>query len=611
MGVTWQSVGIDPDELNDEGETRLTCPKCSDTRQKSWDQCLSVNKAEGVFHCFHCNWNGRIGRNYTSSRPWRKKEYRKPHYTFKGDIPEEVVAWFRARGITKDVLIKRHITWGPAVHPVDDDGKPLMNPKDVPYDERTPGVRFPFTWRGQVVNFKARTIAGLGGEPSSQGKRFASVRGARVLPFGMDYLDRANTIIVEGEIDALTLNTLGIWNVISVPNGAQGMDWIDDLWDTELQFVRHWTLMLDNDEKGKVYEAELARRLGKERCRRVAYPAGCKDANEVLTKLGADALRGMLLEARPYPVEGLFKAYDILPDLTDLYEYGLEPGISLGIPGLDDLYTIGTGAWTVVTGIPGEGKSEIVDQFAVNLVVNQGWKILYWSPENDPTKRHLAKLMEKYTGLPFGTGPNTRMSREAFEQTAHWLDEHFTFANPEDTTLDHLLDLVEQAVSRDGIKGAVFDPWTYISPDKTLMRYGEARWVSECLKKIKRKVRDLDIHLWLVAHPTKLQRGKNGKTPIPRLYDVSGSAAWFNMTDYGIVVHRDKEATSMPGARQLVNVIVAKVRWKHHGTTGTIVLEWNKLNGRFSSTNQAPTYDPTVTDEELFEPEETQDGPEF
>lgn len=61
----------------------------------------------------------------------------------------------------------------------------------------------------------------------------------------------------------------------------------------------------DGDRPGQVLAEELARRLGRERCWLVRWPKKeefcCfKDANEVLTDLGAGALRDIIKNAELY-----------------------------------------------------------------------------------------------------------------------------------------------------------------------------------------------------------------------------------------------------------------------------------------------------------------------
>ena len=49
-------------------------------------------------------------------------------------------------------------------------------------------------------------------------------------------------------------------------------------------------------------------------------------------------------------------------------------GESTGIDSVDKLFTIAPGQLSVVTGIPGSGKSEFIDQLMINLARNSGWK---------------------------------------------------------------------------------------------------------------------------------------------------------------------------------------------------------------------------------------------
>ena len=57
--------------------------------------------------------------------------------------------------------------------------------------------------------------------------------------------------------------------------------------------------------QGLALAEELARRLGKERCYRVSWPDGCKDANDVLQNLGEATLRGSIDNAEGFPLRGL------------------------------------------------------------------------------------------------------------------------------------------------------------------------------------------------------------------------------------------------------------------------------------------------------------------
>ena len=45
---------------NKPGEQRVRCPRCSPTRRKKAERCLSVKIDEqaGVYNCWHCGWSG-------------------------------------------------------------------------------------------------------------------------------------------------------------------------------------------------------------------------------------------------------------------------------------------------------------------------------------------------------------------------------------------------------------------------------------------------------------------------------------------------------------------------------------------------------------------------
>ena len=78
-----------------------------------------------------------------------------------------------------------------------------------------------------------------------------------------------------------------------------------------------------------------------------------------------------------------------------------------------------------------------------------------------------------------------------------------------------------------------------------------------------------------MAHPTKQPKNKDGVVEAPTLYDISGSANFFNKADFGIVVHRDR-------LNDTVEVHVQKVKFRHLGECGTALFKYNLNNGRYT-----------------------------
>ena len=147
------------------------------------------------------------------------------------------------------------------------------------------------------------------------------------------------------------------------------------LWPAKamLDKAKRLIIATDRDSAGEALGAERARRIGRERCWNVVYPDGCKDANDVLMRDGAEELYGVWEDADPWPVEGLFEASDFFDESDKLFVEGFADKLSTGIPAVDELFSPSPGLLTIVTGILSHGKSTFVDQLLVNLAKEQGW----------------------------------------------------------------------------------------------------------------------------------------------------------------------------------------------------------------------------------------------
>jgi len=157
--------------------------------------------------------------------------------------------------------------------------------------------------------------------------------------------------------------------------------------------------------------------------------------------------------------------------------------------------------------VPSSGKSELVDQIMVNLAQDNNWKFAVASFENPP-KLHIAKLASKRERKPFFTGPTKRMTEPELERAVDWVKDHFFFIHDEHgstSDLDSIIDRIKVAVMRYGINGVVIDPWNFISRPKGDI--SETQFVSDTLTKLTAFAKAYDLHIWLVAHPAKLQRG--------------------------------------------------------------------------------------------------------
>lgn len=452
-------------------------------------------------------------------------------------------------------------------------------------EERVPCIAFPYRKRGEVVNVKYRGLTT---------KAFQQVGGAEKILYRQDAISKDRTVIVEGEIDVLSCIEAGVAAVVSVPDGAPAptaknyaakFTYLDQ--DPEpFLGVNEIILAVDNDDPGKVLQAELARRLGFERCKFVTWPAGCKDANDTLLAYGCEVLTRCIEQAQSFPVEDAVAVVDLVDGVMEEYDHGPRKGLSTNWASVDKHYTVEPGQLTIITGIPSSGKSEWLDALCINLAVVQGWRFAMCSPENWPLKLHVEKLLEKYTGRPFRAGPTQRMSRHELANGLQWLDDQFTFiATDEALTIPSLLNRASQLVRRRGIKGLVIDPFNEF--DHTRQKgQTETEYISDMLSMVKRWARKYQVHVWMVAHPQKLYRREDGSYPVPTPYDISGSSHWRNKADNCITVWRNMDEPELP-----VEVHIQKVRFKYIGSIGLAKLTWDRVSGRYHDAPEWMTED--------------------
>jgi twinkle protein len=541
------------------GQAKVPCPRCSETRKHKNDPCLSVNIDTGAYNC-HNPGCGFFGCVATISSP-DKKTYVRPAWSNLTALSDGLVKYWSARGISQQTLIRMKITEGSEYMP--QSGKPMNT------------VQFNYFRNGELVNVKYRT----------GNKHFKMFKDGELIFYNLDGIRGSErAIVVEGEPDCLSFIESGIDAVVSVPNGAskgsQKLEYLDNCW-TDFEDKKKIFIATDNDDAGRSLRDELVRRLGDERCYLIDF-GDCKDANEYMVKHGKFDLANLIETAKPVPLEGVFTGDQMFAELSDLYAKGLPPGEKIGIPEFDELLTFTHGQLTVITGIPNHGKSDFLDQIISLLSVLVEWRFGIFSPENWPLVLHMSKLSEKLIGKRFGIG-QSRMSPNEMKDAAEFIDDHFFWIRSadENDTLDDILLRGRKLVTKYGINALVIDPWNTIEHSIPKGMQG-TDYVGSQLAKITTFAKRYMVHVFLVAHPTKMQKDKHtGMYEIPTLYNISGSGNFFNKADNGICVYRDFE-------KKKTIILVQKVRFKHLGQVGYIDMEYNPANSRYNVQHSIP-----------------------
>lgn len=534
MIFNWEKYGIDVTKARGG---KAFCPKCKDTRKNKTDKPLSIDLQRGLFNCHHCEYKGCV-IEYN-----KKREYVRPLPRLE-KISEKAIKYFEGRGISNDTLLRFGISESMEWMPV--------------HEKEVQAICFNYFRDEQLVNIKFRAAK----------KAFKMAKDAELIFYNIESIKGENVaVIVEGEIDCLTFHECGVYNVVSVPNGAskgnQKLEYLDNCWE---DFIGKDKIILavDNDEAGISLRDELARRLGVERCYQVAYPDGCKDANEVLMKHGKSAVVYLAELATPWPIEGIETMDSMFSTIADFYENGYPKGAAARINGFDELLTFYKGQLTLITGIPGSGKDEFCNWLMTRLAKNEGWK---WGviQFEEPNTVMTTKLIEKFTDKSFGFRKELhhRVSKEELEYGIAMVDQYFSFVNTGevDITMDGIIEKADQMVTRFGINAVIVNPWNCIEHKKSAGQ-SETEYVSECLQKFIAFLKRRGIHGFLVAHPTKIRKDeKTGKYKVASLYDISGSAHFFNKTHNGMSIYRDFETN-------IIDVYIQKVKDSWLGKIG-------------------------------------------
>lgn len=530
------------DKLRDLGITltrsgKQTCPQCSHLRKNKTDPCLSVTYTDEavLYKCHNCDWSGAV--YYRSKFEQTKKTYKRP------DAPKVVkelapiYKYFAKRKISQKT--------------VDLYGVSFNNKKEIV---------FPYYKYGELVNVKYRTNLGNGQ------KKFRQEKDTEKTLYGMDLVKDTDTLIwVEGEMDVLALAEQGIF-AVSIPQGASEnkLECIENCFDFIQQFKTH-IIAVDNDVPGDKLKESLLSRIGKEKCKVVNWKQ-YKDADEAL--IGGENLKTFIDSAEDIAPDGILTFYDCF---DEIYKYNFEKDsdyFETGWTKFDNLVKIRTGYMMIVSGYPSRGKSTFVDNLLMNLSKRYGLKHLIASFES-VIAGHYNSLLEMYSEVAiyrYMREHDNNIFGEPFEFIA---DHFYRFDIDRLWTVDEIIERTELAVRKYGVKTLVIDPYNRLN--NKIVNNREDLYIGSILSKLSMLAKRLNILVIFIAHPKKPDGEK-----MPNMYSISGSGDWYNMADYGIIVHRDRSESGK--LNNLPTIFVEKVKNHFLGDTsgGEITLRYDE-----------------------------------
>lgn len=384
---------------------------------------------------------------------------------------------------------------------------------------------FPYLRDGEFVNAKYRN-------PDDK-KGMGQESDAEPCLFGWHLVqpkDRA-IVICEGEIDAMTLWQAGL-TALSVNAGAGNHQWIDSDWD-RLERFSDIVISFDHDEAGDKGAAEVMKRLGADRCRRMKM--GAKDANQWLMDGATDQdFNDAFKNAKTTDPEEMRAAGEFFDAVLNLM-HPPEGANEYPYLALDQQYPwfqFRPGQLTVWTGYNGHGKSMVLSQVQLGLMA-QGERFIVFSGEMQPDYL-LERMVKQATGL-------ARPTREYIRVVLEWLNERFWIFNQSGSaSIARLLEVFAYANRRYGIRHMVID--SLMMTDVPEDGPGAFTAQKDAIQKLCNFAKRNGCHVHLVAHPRK---GKDESTG-PGKMDIAGSSKITDGADNVFAIWRAQKDQAEP-----------------------------------------------------------------
>lgn len=470
----------------------------------------SCNK-QGTFYQL-CKEFGEVAdTGYEIKQP--KKAYKKP-VTEPKQLTKKAIGYIKSRGISDESIKKRQIV-------SDDKGN----------------IVFPYYENNELVMLKFRKPEKYTGK----GMKAWREEGGKSILWGIDLCDiNKPLIITEGEYDAMALDTAGIDNAVSVPSGAEDLSWIDISWDF-LQGFTKIILFGDNDEAGQKMIKNVVVRLGEDRCYIAEFEG--KDANELLFRKGAEAIKEAVENAKLPKVEGLLNLADVVPlDISNIER------VRSNIKWLDGaIGGFAMGELSVWTGKRGEGKSTFLGQMLIEAL-DQNYNVCAYSGElradhfqywvhlqmagKDNIKQYADGVRERNVAY---VDKEVVKRLKAWYNGRFWLyDNSYTGNNAESKGI---LKIFEYAVKRYNCKVFLVDN-LMTSKFETNNDQNYYRAQSNFVGELVNFTKTYNVHIHLVAHPRKTKETLGND-------EISGTGDITNRADNVFSIAMDKSDSGL------------------------------------------------------------------
>jgi len=392
-----------------------------------------------------------------------------------------------------------------------------------------------------------------------------------------------SVVITEGEMDTLSLLSLGFKRVVSVSNGS---NYINSNWLPILKDIKKIYLGYDGDDKGRMGATNFAKQLGLDRCYRLPFGVKAKDANEFISqydidyrdsdaiaRVRRDFVEQFIKPAKPIDIEGVIEISSVLHELasnTDLLEQSDIDTPWSSINHLIERGGFSGGDLIVTTANPGIGKTN----WALNIfhhLTKKEIPALFYELEFPPRR-----LVKRLVCLDQKTSQVTVESLMKAHSDLGNLPMYFGY-RAGSLDLKKAMETIRAAFNRYTLQFVVFDHVHFLVRS---IRY-ETQEISLAAKSFKDLAVELDIPILLIAHLSKLPREGRNIRREPDAEDLRGSKMLWADADLVFLLHREKSIQS--DARNLLESKFHTLKRKNPGLISADDLMEFANDGRLGS----------------------------
>jgi hypothetical protein len=407
-------------------------------------------------------------------------------------------------------------------------------------DARGKWLAFPWLRQGECVGMKYRILPAY---QANYPQRFDREAGCMSILFNVDALQGHEEIILtSGESDALALLTLGFDNVIATTTGESNLpaSAVDQLAKKVKVFVPY-----DNDVAGQKGVREVGKRIGYDRTWLVRLPEGVHDVNDYLVTGGtSDGFQPLLEAAVQLDIPSISTVAEALNRLEMEKAIGTWDDVDELTPWPTVNRRVGRwrpGNLIVLSGPQGTGKTT----WALNVAT-------FWASKGIPALMYCLEMsveeLVQHVLCAHYERPEERITSDVIVQARQDLAEWplYLGANPRITGRDEVIELLNHAIRRYGLRLVIFDNLHILA--RSIDHRTEE--IGVLTKGLKLLAMEAEVPILLIAQPRKLQPGQM-MTP----WDLKDSVDIFSDADQILLLHRElvgatRDGEAIAAARQ-------------------------------------------------------------